>query len=307
MDQEDGLRRVPAVTVVVPMRDNSKTIEAQLHALSRQQYEGAWEVIVADNGSTDTSLDVVARFTNRIKHFRLVDASDVPGVSHARNVGVREGRGEAILFTDADDVVCPGWITALVDALEDSDLAGGPLDEVTINPEYAREWGDPPIPTDRFNRLSDYLPNARGNNIAIWRFVFLALGGWNENYRFAEDVEFSWRALNAGYRLTFTSDAAVQYRRRHSISGLAKQQYFRGRQTHRLQLVEDFGASGFSPDADAVRARHLIAWVIQNIPAGAFDRATRGNVIGTLAYGLGWAVGTPQRRRLHSRIHAAGP
>ena len=298
MHQADGMRKVPAVTVVVPMRNNRTTIDEQLHALSRQQYQGPWEVVVADNGSTDRSVDVAARVASQIEDFRVVDASDARGVSHARNVGARAGRGEAILFTDADDVACPGWITALVDALQDSDLAGGPLDEISLNPEYAREWGDPPIPTDRFNLLSNYLPNARGNNFAIWRSVFVALGGWNEDYCFAEDVEFSWRALNAGYRLSFTPDAVVQYRRRHSIGDLAKQQYIRGNQTHRLQLVEDFGASGFRPDSDAVRARSLISSVIRSIPAAVFDRATRGEVVGTLAYGFGWAVASPRRRGL---------
>lgn len=290
-------RNLPDVTVVVPMLNAGETIGEQLQALADQWYGGVWEVVVADNGSTDDSAERAGRCGERFERFQVVAASEIKGVSHARNVGAAVGKGEVILFTDADDVVCPGWMGALVDALQDSDVVGGPLDEETINPEYAREWGDPPIPTDRLNVVADYLPNARGNNMGIKRSVFEALGGWNEDYRFAEDVEFSWRAVNAGYRLTFVPSAVVHYRRRNSIGGLARQQYFRGRQTHRLQFVHDFGHLGYHPESDASEGGRAIGWILRNAPASVFDRSKRGIVVGKLSYGLGWAVGIKGRRR----------
>ncbi|MDH3539395.1 MAG: glycosyltransferase [Acidimicrobiia bacterium] len=293
----------PDVTVVVPMRNNAATIGEQLEALSSQQYEGFWEVVVVDNGSTDGSLETAARYASRFQDFRVVDASEIRGVSHARNAGAAAGRGEVILFTDADDVVGEGWIAALVAGLERADLAGGPLDESSLNPEYAREWGDPPIPTDRFNVVAGYLPNARGNNVGIRRSVFDAIGGWNEEYRFAEDVELCWRAANAGYRLVFVPEAVVLYRRRHTVLGLARQQFVRGRQTHRIQLAQAFGHLGFRPASDTSQRRQSLGWIIRNAPAAVFDRSKRGSVIAKLSYGLGWAVGAPRRREVRRKLH----
>ena len=288
----------PSVTVVVPMFNDEATIGQQLEALAGQDYAGPWEVIVADNGSTDRSVEQANRHARRFEHFRVVDASGSRGASFARNAGARAGRGEALLFTDADDVVRPGWIAALVDALHDSDLAGGPADELEINPPFAREWGDPPVPTDRLNIVFNYLPNARGNNVAIWRRVLDALGGWNEGYRFAEDIELSWRALNAGYRLAFAPDAVVQYRRRHTIPGLVRQQFFRGRQAHRVQLARDFGRHGLRLESDSAQVRRSLKWIGANSPSAFRDRATRGSIAGTIAYGVGWVAGAADRRKL---------
>jgi len=75
------------------------TIGAQLEALANQSWPEAWEIIVSDNGSSDDSVPVVERFTARLLHLRLVDSSDRPGASHARNVGARA----AIVITSSGD------------------------------------------------------------------------------------------------------------------------------------------------------------------------------------------------------------
>jgi glycosyltransferase involved in cell wall biosynthesis len=80
-----------------------KTIETQLEALSHQQWHGGWEAIVADNGSTDGTQDVVARFHGRLPGLRLIDALARRGAAHARNAAVvKEASGEGLAFCDAD-------------------------------------------------------------------------------------------------------------------------------------------------------------------------------------------------------------
>ena len=292
----------PAVSVVIPMLNAGTTVDHQLTALSAQTEDREFEVVVADNGSTDSSISRALAFSHLFPRFQVVDASQVRGVSHARNVGAEVGGGDVILYTDADDVVCPGWVDALATALEGSDVVGGPLDEEAINPDYARAWGDPPTPLNRFNVVSGFLPNARGNNMGIHRSVLERIGGWNETYLFAEDVELSWRAITAGFTLTFVPEAVVQYRRRQTISTLARQQLFRGRQTHRMQLAHDFGAFGYRTEHDAVESWNAMSWVFRNVPASFVNRARRGMLVGKLSYGLGWALGTPSRRRLRRRL-----
>src|SRR6185295_6515304 len=63
----------PALTsVVIPAYNAAATIGAQLDALAAQTYNGAWEVLVCDNGSSDTTLEVVASYTDRLPRLRVV-------------------------------------------------------------------------------------------------------------------------------------------------------------------------------------------------------------------------------------------
>ena len=74
------------------------TIGAQLEALANQSWPEAWEI-------------------TQLLHLRLVDSSDRPGASHARNVGARAATAPALAFCDADDEVGPGWVAAMGNAL----------------------------------------------------------------------------------------------------------------------------------------------------------------------------------------------
>jgi len=103
--------------VVVPTLNAETTISAQLDALSRQDWHGGWEVLVADNGSTDRTLEVVESYRLRMSNLRVVDASDRKGAAHARNVGARSTQAELVAFVDADDVVDEGWVQATAEAV----------------------------------------------------------------------------------------------------------------------------------------------------------------------------------------------
>src|SRR5271166_4797114 len=108
-------------------------LEQQLRALSEQQCQEPWEVVVADNGSTDESRLVVQEWASLSPMIRLVDASKARGPGATRNAGVGAARGELLAFCDADDVVQPGWLTAHVSALAEADASGGVIDFWSLN------------------------------------------------------------------------------------------------------------------------------------------------------------------------------
>ena len=210
------------VSVVIPTYNGVATLGAQLDALDSQDYPGPLEVVVSDNGSTDGLVDFLAGRTGRLP-VRRVDASDRRGVSHARNVGCREARGDLVAICDADDVVAPGWVAAMVAAAAEAEVVGGPLDPTTINEGGPVAWRFP-HPPDRLPIKLRFLPYAHGCNVAVWREVADAVGGWEESYGpGGEDVDFAWRVQLAGGRLVNAPDAVVHYRHRTSASGLARQ------------------------------------------------------------------------------------
>ncbi|NJN88072.1 MAG: glycosyltransferase family 2 protein, partial [Leptolyngbyaceae cyanobacterium SL_7_1] len=101
------------LTVVIPCYNAAGTIAIQLEALARQEFSQPWELIVADNGSTDGTQAIAEKYADQFTHFRLVDASAQRGAAHGRNVGVSVAQSDAIVFCDADDEVAPGWLSAM--------------------------------------------------------------------------------------------------------------------------------------------------------------------------------------------------
>ena len=96
------------LSIIIPCLNAADTIGEQLQALSIQSWNGQWEVIISDNGSTDDTLKVVGKYRESLPELRVVDSSDKPGAAHARNIGCGAATGDAFLFCDADDAVGNG-------------------------------------------------------------------------------------------------------------------------------------------------------------------------------------------------------
>jgi glycosyltransferase involved in cell wall biosynthesis len=215
--------RPKSISVVIPAYNAAATLAEQLQALATQQYEDDWEVVIVDNGSTDGTADLARRYCQRFKAFTLVDSGPRRGHSAPRNAGANAARGELLAFCDADDVVAPGWLQAMAGAACHYDLIGGWLDARPLNDDSTRSWHRP-WPRDRLR--SWLLPYAVSANLAIWADVLRDLDGWSTDYEAGgEDVELSWRAQLAGYRLGFAPDAVVHYRYRSGLRQTARQAY----------------------------------------------------------------------------------
>ncbi len=229
------------VTVIIPVRNGEQTLGEELEALSKQSYQGAWEVVVADNGSTDHTGGVCAAWSERLPGFRVVDASDCPGSSHARNVGAAAARGELLAFCDADDVVDENWLDALVDAALVHDLVGGVQDGTLLNNETVRRSRGSRHQSILISPLG-FLPFAPTSNLGVWTEVYRTVGGLDIDYPQAHDVEFSWRAQLSGFDLGHSAEAIVHYRYRDTVRGVAKQAYLTGYDT--VQLYRDYRSRG---------------------------------------------------------------
>ena len=221
----DDSTSTPKVSVIIPLRNGADTLREQLAALSQQDYTDRWELIVADNGSTDGGPDLVGKWSHPTGTARVVDASEVAGVSYARNTGARAALGEVLAFCDADDVVHPQWLGAMVRAADQYDLVGGALDVSRLNP--------PEVEATRPNPQGKSLPMgarhlrfATGANFGVRRQVFEHLGGWSPQFvGGCDDVDFCWRAQYSGYTMGFAPDAVISYRYRTGMRALWRQHY----------------------------------------------------------------------------------
>ncbi len=91
------------ISIVIPLYNKIKSIARAIDSVLAQTYAD-WELVVIDDGSTDSSKDIVTSYTDpRIKYYYQSNA----GVSTARNNGVQKAKGEWIVFLDADDYLTP--------------------------------------------------------------------------------------------------------------------------------------------------------------------------------------------------------
>lgn len=270
MTTAPGAHPLPrSISVIIPVRNGADTLAEQLDALADQTYTGEWEVVVADNGSTDGTPALAGRWANRLPGLSVVDASERPGSSFARNCGAHHAKGEFLAFCDADDVVAPEWLQSLASAAADFDAVTGRQDASSINSEAVQSWRPPRaagLPRARF------LPFAPSCNLGVWAAVFRETGGFDEQYPQSHDVEWSWRAQLASFTLGFAPGAVVHYRYRTSPRGVWRQAYLSG--LDEARLYRDYRSKGLRR-SPFTRTLRTWAWLLARVPY-LVDPARRG-------------------------------
>ena len=240
---------MPRVSVIIPTFNRPAHVAKCLESLARMKApRGGLEVVVVDDGGSETLLAIVAPFASRI-NARLLRQENA-GPAAARNRGALAARGEILLFTDDDCRPHPLWARRMVAALERGGtgaLAGG----ATFN--QLRGW-----PCSDASQLivalvyEFYNADAMGarffasNNMGCWREAFVERGGFNADFRrsASEDRELCdrWRAL--GGRLVFEPRAVIGHRHALTLRKYWGQHFFSGRGAnlyHRLRSVRGSG------------------------------------------------------------------
>ena len=126
-------------------------------------------------------------------------------IAHQRNVGVRNAEGDIIVFTDSGCLPEDGWLERLLaPILEDGEsVTCGPTRAIGKSVYSGVHWWG--------NADMDYVPMAPTINLAFRREAFDAVGGFDESFGSAEDIDFTWRLTDSGYRLRWVQDAVVQH------------------------------------------------------------------------------------------------
>lgn len=215
-----------SVSVVIPVLNGEETIGKTLDALSRQVgVDKNTEIIVVDNGSTDKTCEVVARYKVTLLH------ESTRGPSAARNRGLKAARGEVIVHLDADTVPTHRWLHELTSVFCDPLvlIAGGRV--IGFPPETSAErfmaaYGMWEPENNIFRPIFPFVPSL---NMAVRREAALAIGGWSENMLTGEDVDFSYR-LQQRYHTTiaYCPNAILFHRHRATDNAMIKQAWTYG-------------------------------------------------------------------------------
>lgn len=191
---------------MIPAYNAARYLERALRSVFEQSLPPD-EIIVVDDGSTDGTPELLARFADRLRVLRQANA----GPAAARNRGIEAAKGELICFQDADDEWLPEKLAKQVALLE-----ARPETDVCIT-RIRNVWSDPA--DEARERLANH---SYANDPAGYVFqaslmrsrIFAKVGLLNEQCRRAEDIEWFARVRDAGIEVAVVSEVLV-YRHLH--------------------------------------------------------------------------------------------
>jgi glycosyltransferase involved in cell wall biosynthesis len=280
------------LSVIMACFNGADTIATQLDALAQQQWSEPWELIIADNGSTDNTLAIVGRYQERIPHLRVVDASARRGQPYALNVGARAAKADALVFVDADDEVAPGWVAAIGDALARYEFVASRFDVKKLNSGWVLESRGQPQNNDLQAYNPPFLPFAGSSGLGVRRARHEAVGGFDESMPVVFDTDYCFRIQLAGAPLHFVPEAVLHIRHRDSLSGIYRQA--RRWAEYNVLLYKKYRPLGMP----ALSWKdNVLSWVrfLRLLPQ-VRDQGGRAKVIRQLGWRIGRVVGSVKYR-----------
>jgi glycosyltransferase involved in cell wall biosynthesis len=216
--------KLPEISVVIPVHNGAATLAECLGALRASTFDN-FEVVVADDASTDGSAEIAERF--RCRTVRLGARSSAAG---ARNAGAREARGSIILFTDADVVLPPNGLQRVWD-----DFRRHP-EVVAVQGIYRSPGRDPTAASryqnDYYHYFCRRIKGLYTSVFATWcaavkADAFWDAGGFDQRIGGAtvEDEELGYELAERGHHILLDRELLVDHLARYSIRGLLLRRY----------------------------------------------------------------------------------
>lgn len=204
---------------MVPMYNARDTVVETLRSIYDQ---GAEEVVVVDDGSTDGSAEKVRETGFPV---RLISGPN-RGEACALNEGIARCTGEFIAIVEADVELLPGWLSALLEEFEDPDVmgAGGYLTTPEDDPWVARLAGYEV--EMKFEGKQRYPPHITSAAAVYRRSAFELFGGFDEGLRNASlDSDFNLRIVRGGYKLAYNPMARARHHYKPRFFAYLKRNY----------------------------------------------------------------------------------
>lgn len=228
-------------SIIIPLYNRPQEIDELLETLTKQTYM-QFEVIVIEDGSVNDAANIVASFADRldIKYFFKPNA----GQGFARNFGFERAKGDYFIIFDSDCLIPENYLETVRDYLFEHQL------DAYGGPDAAHETFTPVQKAISYAMTSPFTTGGiRGNkkhfgqfhprsfNMGVSREVYEKVGGFILT-RLGEDIEYSIRIHENGFKIGLIPTAKVYHKRRTSFAQFYKQLHFFGRA--RINIYKHF-------------------------------------------------------------------
>jgi GT2 family glycosyltransferase len=211
------------VSVIVVCWNSAEVLGRCLDQLFAQDYPNV-EIIVVDDGSSDHTLEV-AEAAQRRGGLAIVRSRRNRGCPHARNLGLRQAKGEIVAFIDADGFATPSWLRKVVDAFEAEPAAGGVASTVFVdsNPMVLngaggtvnrQGWAADLSMSESYEsaEIDSEVLYPMGCGMALRRSAVERVGPFDDRMlNYYDDVDYGVRLWRAGYRVIVAPDAWIDH------------------------------------------------------------------------------------------------
>jgi len=215
----NSLGSPPLVSIVVGVRNMESTIGRCIESLLAQDYPTK-EIIIINDGSTDKTPQIIQQYPVRLINI------EKKGISHARNLGFLQAKGDYVAYTDADCTVVPKWLSVMMPHFQDSAVAlvggitifqtDGSISSLYRQLEFEK----------RNENVSQGEVNWAGGPGCIFRKKVLdEIGGFNPKWEHGEDAEISFMIAEKGYKIIKEPDAISYHNPEKGFKKLIKKGY----------------------------------------------------------------------------------
>ncbi len=221
----------PLYSVIIPSFNRADEMQDLLRSVQKLEFpRERFEIVVADDGSTDNTAEIIKNFQETHSFTLRYYSQKNQGPGAARNLGMRQARGDFFIFIDSDVTLPPDWLTQIDRILqaEQAEAFGGPD---TFLPDFppllkAINYSMTSFITTggmrgkKGKKLAKFYP--RSFNMGLSRKLYDKIGGFG-NLRHGQDIEYSNRIIRSGARVIYVDEAPVFHKRRTNLRRFYRQ------------------------------------------------------------------------------------
>ena len=226
------------LTVVIPALNSASTISLTLSSIfSNSVSSEMFEVLVVDDGSSDSTVEVARRFPVRIY------SCSEKGIGPPRNLGIKMAKGDIVSFTDSDCVVGKDWLENILSFFErnpEADGVGGPVLAYPCNRnKVQRLTGEIFVENQRYPeklkkvQFGSMYGVILGSNSSYRKNAVVAAGGYSEPG--GSNLELAWRLVSIRKNLFFDPNIRVCHMFPAELRTIFKQQFRWGMQSTQMK------------------------------------------------------------------------
>lgn len=271
----------PKISIIIPVFNSEKFLAATLDSLKSQLFL-SWECILVDDGSSDDSLAIAARYAEGDPRFRSFKRPEkrFKGASSCRNFGKSMASGKYIQFFDSDDLMHPDHLSKKMAALEDTnaDVVVCRLREVFIGEGKVRinDVEAQTMPADLVSGKANWYVCG-----PIWSAARIDGVEFPENISNLDDLVFNLRALRMIQKVIYIKDPLIDYIR------------------HEQGITGAFSKADPVEIDSTIRAKQLICRELKE--SGQYDAATAKSQVNSIVH-LGYLASISRRLPLMGRF-----